>query len=876
MDEGDFEDMYADELELIDELHGSPHYPTERVLNKRNDSVENDTPFSGNSKRGSDQLEDPADSTTPTVESVRKKLKLGDGTEHSGSIPQAPQRLVIDERDLIEAGPSGLHSFPDPEDHAAASEYIDTLGPVFSERSSYVMSCPLRGMGNRLTFLGLRDEDWADEEEELHNRSKHHGNLLSRPFWDLWTEAKDELERRELAPVRTTEITNHALEHLPEGVLLEGGSGDAESRDSSVSTLWVEKYRPKRYMELLSDDGVNRTLLHWLKLWDTVVFGRHPKIKSTKEKPQQQQQQSNFMKKFLPEICEELDEHKRPQQKVVLLCGPPGLGKTTLAHVISDHAGYSVVEINASDDRSPEVFRTTLEAATQMKAVLGHDPRPNCLVIDEIDGAPLPSVNVLVNMIKSGGLPATAGKRKSKKDPALLLRPVICICNDLYVPALRPLRQIALTLHFPQIQRARLARRLLEIMKRQRMKGDQAAIIALCNKAGDDVRSCLSTLQFIRGRKQQLTLTDIQTFNVGQKDVQRGLFSVLQEIFQKPRNQKKDYGSLYSDDITKSRTSESIKFDTLPFIAQAFGDYEKLVQGLFDNYLSVNFKDPRFEAVQLGPEWLCFVDELLNITQHTQNYSLYAYLPFVAPAFYSRFAVVPYTKMSLQNSFIESKMKQTQLSNILTSLCAEMAPQVSCFLTAPTIILDILPWLLPILQPAIRSVNAHLFNAEEQEQLQQVISVMLAYNLVYQQARNADGVYQYVLEPNIEEVTRFPGIAAPPSLTYGTKQLIARELELEKMRRADVAEKTSSNLAAALNKPSGVTTTPAPKPLPLTKDEPVKPARDFFGRVIKKPQGEAASDASGTGSGQSSQVWFQFKAGYSNAVRRTVRMKDLL
>ena len=33
--------------------------------------------------------------------------------------------------------------------------------------------------------------------------------------------------------------------------------------------------------------------------------------------------------------------------QILLLAGPPGLGKTTLAQVVAHHAGYNVVEINA-------------------------------------------------------------------------------------------------------------------------------------------------------------------------------------------------------------------------------------------------------------------------------------------------------------------------------------------------------------------------------------------------------------------------------------------------------------------------------------------------------------------------------------------------
>ena len=45
------------------------------------------------------------------------------------------------------------------------------------------------------------------------------------------------------------------------------------------------------------------------------------------------------------------------EKQILLISGPPGLGKTTLAHVAARHAGYRPLEINASDERSAKVMR---------------------------------------------------------------------------------------------------------------------------------------------------------------------------------------------------------------------------------------------------------------------------------------------------------------------------------------------------------------------------------------------------------------------------------------------------------------------------------------------------------------------------------------
>ena len=133
-----------------------------------------------------------------------------------------------------------------------------------------------------------------------------------------------------------------------------GADVDGKENDSNnLNDSWMELYRPKNYLDLLSEETVNRTLLHWLKLWDKAVFNREVKIKPPKIEEvvkakwgavpgrfDNNKKFDKFKKKNNDgELKEELDNSGRPLQKIVLISGPPGLGKTTLAHVVAKHAG---------------------------------------------------------------------------------------------------------------------------------------------------------------------------------------------------------------------------------------------------------------------------------------------------------------------------------------------------------------------------------------------------------------------------------------------------------------------------------------------------------------------------------------------------------
>lgn len=72
------------------------------------------------------------------------------------------------------------------------------------------------------------------------------------------------------------------------------------STSKTEDDLWVDRYRPQRYTDLLGDDRVHREVMAWVKEWDWCVFGKSNGKKRAK----------------FEDGGENLDEYCRPREKV--------------------------------------------------------------------------------------------------------------------------------------------------------------------------------------------------------------------------------------------------------------------------------------------------------------------------------------------------------------------------------------------------------------------------------------------------------------------------------------------------------------------------------------------------------------------------------
>ncbi|HSG83174.1 MAG TPA: AAA family ATPase [Nitrosopumilus sp.] len=198
--------------------------------------------------------------------------------------------------------------------------------------------------------------------------------------------------------------------------------------------MWSEKYRPQIISDMVGNEEARAAITEWFVKW-------------------------------------------KKGTKPLLLVGPPGIGKTTIAYLVAKQFGYDMIGLNASDVRSKSRINEILTPVLANVSVMGTP----MIFVDEVDGihgrGDYGGASALVDILK---------------EPTV---PIILAANSDDSDKMKSIKKVVKTIQFKKIP-PRLLRVYLEnILKKQGAKLTPGALIKVIDKSKGDIRSMINLTQ---------------------------------------------------------------------------------------------------------------------------------------------------------------------------------------------------------------------------------------------------------------------------------------------------------------------------------------------------------------------------------------------
>ncbi|GAA5925372.1 hypothetical protein JCM1841_002824 [Sporobolomyces salmonicolor] len=231
-----------------------------------------------------------------------------------------------------------------------------------------------------------------------------------------------------------------------------------------LTQLWTTKYAPQKLTDICGNKSSVEKLNKWLELW--------PKSLASDFKKPGPDAMGTF--------------------RCVLISGPPGIGKTTSAHLVAKMQGYDVLELNASDTRSKKLLEAAFKSKISDTTLSGFFKkgddndgnglmvnRKSLIIMDEVDG---------MSAGDRGGVGALNALIKKTKVP------IIAICNDKGNQKMKPLMATCYQMGFRRPSAQEIRSRIMSIAFKEGLKLDGKVVDQLVQGSQSDIRQIVNML----------------------------------------------------------------------------------------------------------------------------------------------------------------------------------------------------------------------------------------------------------------------------------------------------------------------------------------------------------------------------------------------